>query len=85
MLQEALTNAAKHGGTSARVEILYGPRELTLAVTNPAGPAGAEEPAGHGLVGMRERAQLLGGRLAVERADGTFAVRAELPYAAEER
>jgi signal transduction histidine kinase len=85
MLQEALTNAAKHGGTSARVEILYGPRELTLAVTNPAGPAGAEEPAGHGLVGMRERAQLLGGRLAVERADDTFAVRAELPYAAEER
>ena len=85
MLQEALTNAAKHGGTSARVEILYRPRELTLAVTNPAGPAGAEEPAGHGLVGMRERAQLLGGRLAVERADATFAVRAELPYEAEER
>lgn len=85
MLQEALTNAAKHGGTSARIEILYGLRELMLAVINPAGPAGAEEPAGHGLVGMRERALLLGGRLAVERAEGTFGVRAELPYEAEAR
>jgi signal transduction histidine kinase len=85
ILQEALTNAAKHGGAEARVEISYGPRALTLAVTNPAGRARADEPAGHGLVGMRERALLLDGRLVVERDDGTFGVRAELPYAAEDR
>jgi signal transduction histidine kinase len=85
ILQEALTNAAKHGGAEARVEITYGPRALTLAVTNPSGRTGADEPAGHGLVGMRERALLLGGRLVVERDEGTFGVRAELPYAAEDR
>jgi signal transduction histidine kinase len=85
ILQEALTNAAKHGGASARVQILYGPGALTLAVANPAGAAGADEPAGHGLVGMRERAVLLGGSLAVERENGTFRVRAELPYGAAER
>jgi signal transduction histidine kinase len=85
ILQEALTNAAKHGGEEARVEILYGPRVLTLVVTNPSERAGADEPTGHGLVGMRERALLLGGSLTVERHEGTFGVRAELPYEAEER
>jgi signal transduction histidine kinase len=84
ILQEALTNAAKHGGAAARVEIGYGPRALTLAVTNPSGRGEAGEPPGHGLVGMRERALLLGGRFEVERGDGTFRVRAELPYGAEE-
>jgi signal transduction histidine kinase len=34
---------------------------------------------------MRERALLLGGRFDVERGDGTFRVRAELPYRGEER
>jgi signal transduction histidine kinase len=33
---------------------------------------------------MRERALLLGGRFEIERGEGAFAVRAELPYGAEE-
>ena len=85
ILQEALTNAAKHGGSGARVEIAYAPRALTLAVANPSSGGGADDPPGHGLVGMRERALLLGGRFEVERGDGSFRVRAELPYGAEER
>jgi signal transduction histidine kinase len=85
ILQEALTNAAKHGGSAARVEIAYGPGALTLAVSNPSARAEAGGPPGHGLVGMRERALLLGGRFEVEGGDGTFRVRAELPYGAEER
>jgi signal transduction histidine kinase len=85
ILQEALTNAAKHGGAPARVEIGYGPRALTLAVANPSAGGGAGDPPGHGLVGMRERTLLLGGRFDVERGDGTFRVRAELPYGGEER
>jgi signal transduction histidine kinase len=85
ILQEALTNAAKHGGAPARVEIEYGPSALTLAVANPADRAGVGGPAGHGLVGMRERALLLGGRFDVERGGGSFRVCAELPYGAEER
>jgi signal transduction histidine kinase len=85
ILQEALTNAAKHGGATARVEVAYGLRALTLAVTNPSSVAGGADLPGHGVVGMRERALLLGGRFDVERGDGTFRVRAELPYEGEER
>lgn len=85
ILQEALTNAAKHGDGRARVEIAYGPRALELTVGNPAAGAEGGEPTGHGLVGMRERALLLGGRFEIERDDGAFRVRAELPYRAEER
>jgi signal transduction histidine kinase len=85
ILQEALTNAAKHGGAPARVEIVYGPSSLRLAVVNPPDRADAGGPPGHGVVGMRERALLLGGRFDVERGGGSFRVRAELPYGAEER
>ena len=86
ILQEALTNAAKHGvSAEARVEIAYGARALAMTVTNPSGRGNAQEGAGHGLVGMRERAQLLGGRLVVERGERTFTVRAEIPYATEEQ
>ncbi len=85
ILQEALTNAAKHGEPPARVEITYGPRALTLTVTNSARGGAAEPSPGHGLVGMRERALLLGGRLEVTRRAGGFLVRAELPYGAGER
>ena len=84
ILQEALTNAAKHGGAPASVEIAYGPNGLTLAVANPTDRADVGGPAGHGLVGMRERTLLLGGRFDVERGGGSFRVRAELPYRAEE-
>jgi signal transduction histidine kinase len=81
ILQEALTNAARHGVGSARVELRFGDAELELSVTNPAATDGAPRPGGgHGLVGMRERALMLGGSLDAERTDGTFLVRARLPY-----
>jgi signal transduction histidine kinase len=48
-------------------------------VSNPIRPARAPG-AGHGLVGMRERAALLGGSLEAEASDGVFRVRAHLPY-----
>jgi hypothetical protein len=35
---------------------------------------------GHGLIGMRQRATLLGGSLNAERANGEFRVRAHLPF-----
>lgn len=81
ILQEALTNAARHGTGAAQVELVFGDAALELTVRN---AASAERPprvnGGHGLVGMGERATLLGGSLNVERADGTFSVRARLPY-----
>ena len=88
ILQEALTNAARHGGGGADVLIRYGDGEVELAVTNPVdGPAGgaaAAPPGGHGLIGMRERATLLGGSLEAGRAERTFRVRARIPDAAGE-
>jgi signal transduction histidine kinase len=78
IVQEALTNAARHGASGAAVEIAYGDRSLELSVANAA--EGAEIVEGHGIVGMRERAALLGGRIDVGLRGGRFEVRAELPY-----
>jgi signal transduction histidine kinase len=83
ILQEALTNAARHGIGAVRVELAFGDAALELRVSNPAsGLNHASESGGHGLIGMRERATLLGGSLEVERANGSFRVRARLPYGA---
>ena len=81
ILQEALTNAAWHGRGSAEVAIDFAPRELEIAVTNPAAQNPTDrDGGGHGIVGMRERAQLLGGSLEVGADDGSFRVHARLPY-----
>lgn len=81
ILQEALTNAARHGAGGARIELSYGDGAVGLTVTNPARANGEPRPGGgHGLVGMRERANLLGGTLEAERASGVFRVRARIPY-----
>ena len=81
ILQEALTNAARHGAGAAQVELAFGEAALRLTITNPV-PNGSARPitGGHGLIGMRERAILLGGSLDTDRANGTFRLRAELPY-----
>jgi signal transduction histidine kinase len=86
IVQEALTNALKHAGDAhAQVSIRYGADSLELEVLDDGGPgSGATERAGggHGLVGMRERVALYGGRFdASRRPGGGFAVRAKLPIA----
>jgi signal transduction histidine kinase len=84
ILQEALTNAARHGGGSADVEIAFGRQALELTVTNPGAPS-ATPADGHGIVGMRERTALLGGTFEAVAVDGLFRIRARLPYNGEER
>jgi signal transduction histidine kinase len=89
IVQEALTNAVKHGGPGrARVLVRYGERDLELQIRDdgpgPAGPPAADgrRPArpGQGLVGMRERVNLFGGELrAGPRPGGGFTVAARLP------
>jgi len=84
IIQEALTNTRKHSGaTSATVRVSYRPASLEIEVLDN-GPGEAEQPAasvaGHGLIGMRERATLHGGHLrAGPRPDGGFAVHATFP------
>jgi signal transduction histidine kinase len=81
ILQEALTNTARHGAGSARIELAFGDAEVELTVTNPVLADGAPRSGGgHGLIGMRERATMLGGRLDAERANGAFWIRARIPY-----
>jgi signal transduction histidine kinase len=85
ILQEALTNALRHGADRRvavhlgwlpdRVEILVRNRR---AVDAPAVPG----PGGHGLIGMRERAQLVGGQMVAEPQGDDFVVRGSLPVGA---
>jgi len=83
ILQEALTNAARHGGGSAEVDITFAASSLELAVSNPIGSDRVPGAAAHGIVGMRERAALLGGSLEAGAQNGLFRVRALLPYGVE--
>jgi signal transduction histidine kinase len=82
IVQESLTNVARHGNGAATVEIAYREDRLELTVSNPTRSRVAG--AGHGILGMRERAGLLGGRLEAGNLDGCFTVRARLPYAGAE-
>jgi signal transduction histidine kinase len=84
ILQEALANAARHApGGPVRIEGRGFSDRLELTVrnkrTSPAGPGG-----GHGLMGMRERATLLGGRLTAGPDRFDFVVSATLPFGEKE-
>ena len=83
IVQEALTNVRRHAAaTSAAVVLRYGESEVELEVRDDGGGLvdAAASGAGHGMVGMRERATLYGGRLETASENG-FTVRAVLPMA----
>jgi signal transduction histidine kinase len=83
IIQEALTNTLKHArGACARVHVAREDGAVTIEVADDGcGPMPTKET-GQGLVGMRERAVLLGGDLSAEPGkDGGFVVRATLPLA----
>ncbi|MFJ4842679.1 sensor histidine kinase [Streptomyces sp. NPDC088746] len=83
IVQEALSNVMRHApGASARVEVGYHSAAVTVRVTNtaPVTPAARPGGVGHGLLGMRERAAMLGGELAHGRTPGGgYEVLATLP------
>jgi signal transduction histidine kinase len=81
ILQEALTNAARHGDGSVHVEFAFGHDALEITVANRPSPGRAARATGggHGLIGMRERAALLGGTLDASARDGRFELHARLP------
>ncbi|MFE7930599.1 sensor histidine kinase [Streptomyces sp. NPDC057456] len=83
IVQEALSNALRHApGSQVRVEVTHHARGLYLEVANsrPREPVPPSPGAGHGLLGMRERAVMLGGHVsAYPTLHGGFAVSAFLP------
>jgi signal transduction histidine kinase len=83
IVQEALSNALRHApGSTVRVELDHYPRGLQLRIINsrPDRPVPPSPGAGHGLLGMRERAAMLGGTLmATQTSHGGFVVAAFLP------
>ena len=84
ILQEALTNALRHGAGKAEIAVTYGADAVELGITNPSSTPGPVT-AGHGIVGIRERASLLGGSVGVESMNGVFQIRSVLPYGGDER
>jgi signal transduction histidine kinase len=92
IVQEALSNAMRHApGSHVQVRVAYRPDGLALEVGNDAGPpilvpSGTRAAGGgHGLVGMRERATMLGGSMdAGPTGDGGFLVTAVLPVSPPE-
>jgi signal transduction histidine kinase len=93
IVQEALSNAMRHApGSAVQVKLYYGEAALVIEVRNDRCPDGAGDVAelhsgnglrgggGHGIIGMRERAAMLGGNLqAGPTGNGEFLVTAALP------
>jgi signal transduction histidine kinase len=82
IVQEALTNVARHAGpgAAARVRVAAGRRGLLVEVADDGAGAGSGWRPGNGITGMRERAAAVGGVLDAGPARrGGFRVRAQLP------
>ena len=83
LVQEGLTNAIKHAGANrAEVLVRYAGGHVEVTVSDDGCGAGDGGGGGHGLVGMRERVSVYGGKLeAGARPEGGFRLRATLPVA----
>jgi signal transduction histidine kinase len=85
VVQEALTNAAKHApGAPVTVTLRRTNHQLVVTVTNTATATSSASPdrpdgTGYGLVGLDERVRLVGGTLSARPTDGGFEVTARLP------
>jgi signal transduction histidine kinase len=87
IVQEALTNALKYGGSTAELTVRYGDRYLRIEVLTSGGETGNQSAApgeklgtGRGLMGLKERVAVYGGDLdARRRLGGGFRVRAKIP------
>ncbi|CAL9420241.1 hypothetical protein SUDANB145_01834 [Streptomyces sp. enrichment culture] len=80
--QEAMTNVRKHApGAEVRMVLDYGRHEVTLDVRDSGGGTGelAGTGGGYGLMGMRERAELLGGSLRAGPGEEGFVVTLKVP------
>jgi signal transduction histidine kinase len=80
ILQEALTNVAKHSSSPrADVTVAFASGVVSVAVVSAGLPVDGAPSSGRGLAGMEERARAVGGRLHVEPRTEGFVVQADLP------
>lgn len=88
VLQEALTNAHKHGADDrAHILIEAGDRTLRMTVANPvsgARPSAAPASSGHGLIGIRERVAAVHGSVETTPVAGGYRLTATLPLTKED-
>ncbi|RZN06339.1 histidine kinase [Bradyrhizobium genosp. SA-3] len=83
IVQEALTNAAKHAGaTKVSLHLTMAESEIALAIEDDGRPNEAAVKSGMGLLGMRERVAALRGRLSFETGPHGSALRVVIPLAA---
>jgi signal transduction histidine kinase len=87
IVQEGLTNALKHAHASdADVTVRYRPDGLEIEVRDNGDGSATNDGLGHGLVGVRERVKIYGGRMTAGTAtDGGFVLRTRLPLSEDER
>jgi signal transduction histidine kinase len=81
VVQESMTNARKHSSaTRIGVTLTYAAREVVAEIRNDGAPTGTGQGSGRGIVGMRERVDIYGGRLdAGPCAEGGYRVVASIP------
>ena len=86
IVQEGITNVTKHApGTHARVTVEVADRSVTIEVANPVADAPSTSPrhsSGRGLVGITERANMLGGVAWSGPVEGSYILRVVIPYGA---
>ncbi|WP_454855204.1 sensor histidine kinase [Promicromonospora soli] len=84
IVQESMVNALKHApGRPVEVTVRATPSDgVSITVVNPTVPGSQARPlgTGSGIIGMRERAERIGGVLDTRRVDGVFTVQARLPW-----
>lgn len=87
IVQESLTNVVRHADSASTSLVLaYGDGAVTVDVQDSGTSVPSNEPTGHGLAGMQERAAFVGGRLeAGPSTTGGFRVHAVLPVPGEVR
>lgn len=81
VVQEAMTNAIRHGrASSLDVRLRFTPSEVQLDIDDDGEPAASSSGLGHGVIGMQERLELYGGSLRTGPREGRgYAVRAVVP------
>lgn len=82
VVQESLTNARKHGtGALVHLRLAHEGERLVVTTRNPLRTTHGDSPAsGLGLIGLTERAELAGGRVATQRTAEEFVLEAWLPW-----